>query len=214
MTDKPKKEQITDAAEQLFALNDYHRVSVRDITSAAQARLASVNYYFETKENLYFEVVARRSIIILNERRRRLEAIEFDVLDNHQAIAQICHAIVDPLLEKVMTRDQGWTAFYSVVANLVHRDIDKGEEARKIINYQQSMIDFVSTLQSCSDDNNERNAQYAFQSIVSTSYMIFANNGRINTLSDGKYRSDDYESLYDNGMKFIIGGAIALLASD
>jgi len=44
--------------------------------------------------------------------------------------------------------------------------------------------------------------------------LVFANNGRINTLSDDKYRSDEYESLYASGIDFIIGGVTALLLQE
>jgi AcrR family transcriptional regulator len=50
------KERILDKAEALFALKGYDAVSVREITGAANCNLASVNYHFGNKQNLYLEV--------------------------------------------------------------------------------------------------------------------------------------------------------------
>lgn len=54
------RERILDEAEALFANNGYHAVSVREITRAARCNLASVNYHFGNKQNLYLEVFRSR----------------------------------------------------------------------------------------------------------------------------------------------------------
>ena len=215
MTHKPsKKELLMDAAEQLIALNGYHGVSVREITAAAEQRLASVNYYFGTKEELYAELIKRRGEVITLERIRRLDKIDFSTLTDHQAIEQICHAVVDPLFEKVMTGDPGWRAFYSVVAVLAENDLTKSKKIRVVDEYKDAMLQFVYALQKYAVNNDENKAYSAFQCLTSMGVLVFANNGRINTLSDDKYRSDDYESLYDSGIDFIIGGVTALLLQE
>ncbi len=50
------KTRILNEAETLFALKGYHNVTVREITKAAKCNLASVNYHFGNKWNLYFAV--------------------------------------------------------------------------------------------------------------------------------------------------------------
>ncbi|MGM0427181.1 MAG: CerR family C-terminal domain-containing protein [Thermodesulfobacteriota bacterium] len=54
------KERLLDQAEVLFAQKGFEGVSVREITRAAGCNLASVNYYFGNKENLYVEVFQAR----------------------------------------------------------------------------------------------------------------------------------------------------------
>ena len=53
------KEKILDVAEEMFFLEGYDNVSVRDITKAADANVASVNYHFNSKRDLYREVFKR-----------------------------------------------------------------------------------------------------------------------------------------------------------
>jgi AcrR family transcriptional regulator len=55
------RERILDTAERLFAERGFAGTSVREITDAAAANLGAVNYHFQSKENLYAEVFARRA---------------------------------------------------------------------------------------------------------------------------------------------------------
>jgi AcrR family transcriptional regulator len=52
--------RLLDAAERLFLERGYDGVSVRDITEAAGVNVASVNYHFNGKKNLYREFFRRR----------------------------------------------------------------------------------------------------------------------------------------------------------
>ena len=52
--------RLLDSAEQLFAERGIDATSLRAITTAAGANLASVNYHFGSKDELFREVVSRR----------------------------------------------------------------------------------------------------------------------------------------------------------
>ena len=51
------RDKIMDVASGLFAQRGFPGTSVRDIARAAEVNLASINYHFETKENLLFEIL-------------------------------------------------------------------------------------------------------------------------------------------------------------
>ena len=200
-----------DMAERLFARNGFYGVSVRDITSSADVRLASVNYYFETKEKLYFEVLARRADYIVKERARRLDNLDFDSMTDSEAIAAIVRLISSPIQEKVMSGDVGWRAYLSVLAHYSSSPLTDDKEAPPMNDYDRYSLKLIAALRRYTVDDSEQKAQHAFQFITGSSLMIFANNGRLNTLSNNKYRSDDYPALYKDGMEFMIGGTVRLL---
>jgi len=50
------RDRLLEAARRLFLEKGYEAVSIRDITEAADANVASINYHFGGKENLYREV--------------------------------------------------------------------------------------------------------------------------------------------------------------
>jgi TetR/AcrR family transcriptional regulator, regulator of cefoperazone and chloramphenicol sensitivity len=64
MTEKNRKdiprERLLDEAEALFSEKGYNAVTVREISAAADCNLASINYYFGNKKNLYLEVFRDR----------------------------------------------------------------------------------------------------------------------------------------------------------
>ena len=74
------KTRILDAAEELFAARGYHGVSLRDITHAAGVEVALANYHFGPKEELFRQVVTRRSaahcegVLVSSTAFRRLRA--------------------------------------------------------------------------------------------------------------------------------------------
>lgn len=90
------RERLLDAAERLFAEQGVAATSVRDITGAAGANVAAINYYFGSREALYQEVVGRR-LTPLNEERLRLlgQVIAADGESNLQPEA-VLHALVAP----------------------------------------------------------------------------------------------------------------------
>jgi TetR/AcrR family transcriptional regulator, regulator of cefoperazone and chloramphenicol sensitivity len=55
--DHETRQRLLDAAAQLFAERGYQQVSIRDICTAANANVASVNYYFHDKWGLYEELI-------------------------------------------------------------------------------------------------------------------------------------------------------------
>ncbi len=57
MNEESTKQRILFAAGPIFAKNGYQGATVRDISEAAGVNLASINYYFGDKENLYIEAV-------------------------------------------------------------------------------------------------------------------------------------------------------------
>lgn len=66
--DKGVRERLFDSAEELFCEQGFDGTSVRDIAASAKCNIASVNYYFGGKENLYHEVW-RRHLIMMRDTR-------------------------------------------------------------------------------------------------------------------------------------------------
>ena len=65
---KSVKDRLLDAAEGLFCERGFKGTSIRDIAASAGCNIASVNYYFGSKEKLY-EEVWRRHLIPMRDAR-------------------------------------------------------------------------------------------------------------------------------------------------
>jgi len=62
------RERILAAAQKLFAEKGFDATSVRDITTEAGCNVASVNYHFGGKDNLYLETFRSMLAVLRNQR--------------------------------------------------------------------------------------------------------------------------------------------------
>ncbi len=212
--EKNRRHEILNTAEQLFAQNGYDGVSIRDITSAADVRLASVNYYFGTKHALFWEILERRGGQVFSDRRSALNAIDFKNLSDREIIRQLVHASADPLLKRVLLGDKTWRAYVSLLTQYIARPLKDDEGPADLHKYDVVSLDYIKVLEKFLPEEEKRKAHHAFQFLISSTLMLFANNGRLNTLSASEFKSNEYEKIYQDGIDFIVGGMTALLLGD
>ena len=74
-TDKSVQERLLDTAERLFCEHGFKGTSIRDIATSAGCNIASVNYYFGSKDNLYIEVWRRHLIPMRDARIASIEKV-------------------------------------------------------------------------------------------------------------------------------------------
>jgi len=90
------KDRILDAAEQLFADRGFANTSLRQITAAAGANIAAVNYYFQSKEALIRAVFSRRLVPI---NKRRLELLDqLEARGKPLSVEEVLRAFIEPVL--------------------------------------------------------------------------------------------------------------------
>ncbi|MBR1121790.1 TetR family transcriptional regulator [Bradyrhizobium lablabi] len=89
------REAILAAAEELFSINGFTAVSVRDIALAAGANPGSVTYHFKTKDGLLLEIY-RRHCGPMNHRRFELLEAARRVRDLQDRLEAIVRAYVVP----------------------------------------------------------------------------------------------------------------------
>jgi AcrR family transcriptional regulator len=70
------RERLLVTAEELFATRGIDAVSVRDITEAADANTASINYHFGSKRGLIDAIVERRADALGRRRAELLDELE------------------------------------------------------------------------------------------------------------------------------------------
>lgn len=105
------KSRILDVAEKLFGEQGLDRVSVRDITDAADVSLAAVNYHFGSKEEL-IEAVFQRRIAPLNAARlAALDDVEREAQPEPPTVEQVLEAFVRPALACCQAPSEGGAAF-------------------------------------------------------------------------------------------------------
>jgi AcrR family transcriptional regulator len=86
------RERLLDVAERLFAQRGVAETSVRTITAEAGMNVASVNYYFASKEHLFEAVIERR----LPELVRAREVALASALAEGGSVAAILRSWIEP----------------------------------------------------------------------------------------------------------------------
>src|ERR1700759_705621 len=122
-------EAILAAAEELFSINGFNAVSVRDIAQAAGANPGSVTYHFKTKDGLLLEIY-RRHCGPMNLRRSELLAAALRVRDLQDRLEAIVRAYVLPAFSSGSDLAGGGARFTRLRAVM---SAEGNEVARKII---------------------------------------------------------------------------------
>lgn len=98
------KDKIMDIAEEMFLVHGFDGVSVRDITKAAGANVASVNYHFDSKRDLYREVFKRKLRKLSKERIETLKK-EF-ASKGEPTLDDVIRGIVSLFLNDFLSSDE------------------------------------------------------------------------------------------------------------
>lgn len=96
-------DRLLDAAEALFAEKGFEATSVRQLACAAGCNVASVNYYFGGKENLYLEVWRRDLRAMLQKRIASIKEVMAGgdgPASLEDLLRSFANAFLEPLVDK------------------------------------------------------------------------------------------------------------------
>ncbi|MBW1899572.1 MAG: CerR family C-terminal domain-containing protein [Deltaproteobacteria bacterium] len=120
------KERLLMHAEILFAQRGFHAVSVREITTAAKSNLAAVNYYFDSKKNLYLEVFRLRWVPRARQIKESFESVlaEKENPGIKEIFGALAHAFIEGPLDDEARK---------VHVQLMQREIASPTEAFELV---------------------------------------------------------------------------------
>ena len=95
------RDRLIEAAEVLFCDRGFNETSVRDIAAAADCNVASVNYYFGGKDNLYVEVWHRRLAAMRDMRLAGIEKVmSGEMLPELETLLRVyAQSFIEPLVD-------------------------------------------------------------------------------------------------------------------
>ncbi len=139
------REKLIEAAGEIFAEKGLHGTSIRDITQRAGANVASVNYHFHDKFELYAQVLRRAHQGIVAAMSRPLTA-KTPEGRFRELITAMLKSALDPSRPKWQTRVLGRELFqptpvldlmYDLVRPTAHRLSQTMGEMRPDLSFQQ-----------------------------------------------------------------------------
>jgi AcrR family transcriptional regulator len=205
-TPRPAKDRLLDAAERLFAQRGYHGVSIRDITEAAGADVALVNYHFGTKRALLTRVFERRAEILNRERMQQLEAVRPGP-DGALDLEAVVNAFMEPLILRSARGGRGWKSYFALIAQ-----VNNSPELSVLMtrHFDPVVHKFVEVLTAALPGADLRDVYWGYHFLTGALTLTFAETGRLDKLSGRLCRSSDLESVHARFAPFMAAGFAAL----
>ncbi|MEN3930825.1 TetR/AcrR family transcriptional regulator [Microvirga sp. W0021] len=202
---KSTRDKILDAAEELFALNSYDSVSIRQITGMADVKLGLAHYHFGSKEDLFNAVIHRR-IDLLSRCRKELLYKYLEKNDgNPLPVQQLVAAFITPYLYWSMSGGPGWNNYARLVAGLLGYNLKVLQEL-----FDPSAQIFLKEMRRSLPNAEEASIQWGFDFMVGLMCNTFAEVDRIRGLSNGLCSTEQIEDACAYMVSFITHGLTAL----
>ncbi|WP_316976928.1 TetR/AcrR family transcriptional regulator [Shumkonia mesophila] len=198
------RSRILDVAEDLFASRGYKNVSLRELTAAAEANLASVRYYFGSKDQLLYAIYERYCTPLNNARLQRLaECAPGD--GRPPMIEQIIAAFLEPALDVSVDAVGGGARFTRLRAVLIGENLDFLEDliAR---NFDTTSLTFVEAIRKEFPALGREEVLWRFSFVLGILHYMLIDPNRIRRLSRGRCDPGDSRTMARFLVPFIAEG--------
>jgi AcrR family transcriptional regulator len=199
-------EQILDAAEYLFSLHGLDGVTLRDVAERVGVHTTLLHYYFNDKRQLFEAVFARRAGVTSGLRMAALEKYEAENGDK-PTVEGALHAFLDTDLDLYIKGGEPWMNYAAFCARV--SNTHEGGELMDV-HFDPVVLKLVGILKKALPDYTEEDIFWGYNFVTGSLMYTLARTGRIDRLSGGVCRSDDFEAVKLRIAKFMAGGFLAL----
>lgn len=207
-SEKQTASRMLDAAETLFSQNGVEQTSIRQITQKAKVNIASVNYYFGSKEDLVEAVFERLVIRVTQERRDALTRIlaEAHAAGRPPRLEDIVSSFIQPYL------GEGNDVQGMLMARFMLRQrLNPTEGTRRIVkdNLDPLAKIYVEAFAAACPDIDRDSLLPSYLMMTGTVVLTTTENPQVDrlfVLSKGKQTFANRQSVRDQLVRFIVGG--------
>ncbi len=203
-------EQILDAAEYLFSMNSLHAVTLRDVAQRVGVHTTLLHYYFEDKRSLFEAVFARRAGVTSGRRIEALERYEAEAGD-HPTVAGALHAFLDTDLDLYIHGGEQWMNYAAFCARV--SNTPEGAELMDV-HFDPVVLRLVSILKRALPDMSEEDIFWGYHFVTGSLMNTLARTGRLDRLTGGLCKSDDFPAVKLRMAKFMAAGFLGLREED
>jgi len=199
-------EQILDAAEYLFSKNGFYGVTLRDVAQQVGIHTTLLHYYFKDKHNLFEAVFKRRAGVTCDRRMAALEQYEAETGD-HPTVEGALHAFLDPDFDLYVEGGEPYVNYAAFCARVSH---SQEGTAMMAAHFDPVVLKLVSILKRALPDYSDEDIFWGYHFLTGALMHTLARTGRIDRLSGGVCRSDDFPAVWKRIAKFMAAGFLAL----
>lgn len=196
-------EQILDAAEDLFSKHGLHGVTLKDVAKQVGVHHTLLNYYFADKKALFDAVFARRAGVTSGRRMTALDDYEKSVGGN-VTVEGALHAFLDTDLDTYITGGEGWKNYARLSAQVANTP-EWGAELMDE-HFDPVVLRLIGLLKKALPDCSDADIFWGYHFATGALVLTLARTGRIDKLSGGICKSEDFESVKQRMAKFLAAG--------
>ena len=200
--------RILDVAERLFAAEGFSEVSLRRITSEADANIAAVNYYFKTKDAL-LEAVFERRIVPINEKRVRLldECLASDTTGSER-LTGVVRAFVEPHIRMTQAFGPGGTVIMQMLGRYASHP-NRNIEAILLKQYDPIWQRFSNEFAKLLPHLDKASVYWRFYFLLGALYYLNSGRHWLSERSEFLCDVDNVDAALENLIPFLVGALLA-----
>ncbi len=196
-------EQILDAAEELFSKHGLHGVTLKDVAKQVGVHHTLLNYYFADKKALFDAVFSRRAGVTSERRMTALAAYELAAGDA-PTVEGALHAFLDTDLDTYIEGGEGWKNYAKLGAQVANTP-EWGAELMDE-HFDPVVLRLIALLKRAMPDCPEDRIFWGYHFVTGALMLTLARTGRIDKLSGGVCRSDDFVAVKEVMANFMAAG--------
>jgi AcrR family transcriptional regulator len=197
------KTRLLNVAERMFADRGFSGVSLRQLTAAAGANLAAVNYHFGSKEGLLTAIFESRCRPVNEARFERLGRCA-EGPGRPPLLEQIISAFIVPPLSAT-AESEGGATFTRLRAML---SVEHNELAASLIakHFDAASTRFIDALAASLPHLSRAEVMWRFYFLLGALYFARVNPARIIHLSGGACDAGNVDSVLEQMVPFLAAG--------
>lgn len=203
-------EQLLDAAEHLFSQHGLNGVTIKDIADKVGVHKSLIHYYFTDKQDVFDKVMARRAPITIGRRMDALDAYEAAV-KGAPTVEGALRAFLDTDLDTYSTGGEGWRHFGALSAQINNTPAWGAEVMDRL--YDPVVLKLIGLLKRALPDCADEDIFWGYHFVTGALTLTLARTGRIDHLSGGLCKSDDFDAIKTRMAAFMAHGFIGICQS-
>lgn len=200
-------QQILDAAELLFSRHGLYGVTLKDVAKHVGVHHTLINYYFEDKKALFDTVFARRAVVTSERRMRMLDEYE-QAAAGKPTVEGALRAFLDTDLDLYIEGGEGWRN-YAALASQVANTPEWGAQMMDQ-HFDPVVLRLIDLLRQALPGCADEDIFWGYHFVTGALMLTLARTGRIDKLSRGLCRSDDYAAVKERMASFMAAGFLSI----
>lgn len=203
-------EQILDAAEYLFSKHGFHGVTLKDVAKRVGVHTSLMHYYFDDKRALLDAVFERRAKVTSDLRMKALDAYEADC-GGKPTVEGALHAYLDTDLDLYISGGEGWRN-WGALGGQISNSTFGAELMDK--HFDPVVLRLLGLLKQAMPETAEEDIFWGYHFVTGALLLTLSRTGRIDRLSGGLCRSDDFEAVKVRMARFMAAGFRRICAGE